>query len=132
MNFKKIGVTASAFDGLHPGHIIMLEEAKTQCDYLIALLQTNPQIDRPEKNKPFQSVFERWKQLEGCKYVDKIIPYDTEHDLVNILLSIAPDVRILGEEYKDKDYTGKNLGIPIYYNKRKHDYSTTELRNRLK
>jgi glycerol-3-phosphate cytidylyltransferase len=126
----KKGITFSAFDLLHAGHIAMLQEAKEQCDYLIVGLQTNPQIDRPTKNKPVQSTFERFMQLFGCKFVDSIIPYDTEEDLVNMLKIIKPDIRILGEEYKDKDFTGKGL-VPEYFNKRTHGYSTSELRKRL-
>lgn len=126
----KIGITASACDLLHPGHLAMLREAKTQCDFLIVALHTNPQIDRPTKNKPVETTFERWMRLEACKYVDQIIPYDTEEDLVNLLLTIKPDVRILGEEYKSKDFTGHGL-VPEYFNTRKHNYSTTALRNRL-
>lgn len=129
---SKIGFTASAFDLLHPGHIAMLEEAKSQCDYLIVGLHTNPQIDRPVKNKPLQSTFERYVQLRGCRYVDEIMPYDTEEDLLNLLMAFNPHVRIIGEEYRDKVFTGKELDIPIYYNMRQHNYSTTALRERLK
>lgn len=128
---NKIGITASTFDLLHAGHILMLKEAKEQCDYLIVALQTDPTIDRPEKNKPVQSVFERFTQLAACKYVDEIIPYETEKDLMNILSSIRIDVRILGEEYRDKSFTGENLPIEIYFNSRKHDFSSTELRERV-
>lgn len=127
---KRTGFTCSAFDLLHAGHIVMLEEAKTQCDYLIVGLHTNPQIDRPEKNKPIQSTLERFIQLKGCRFVDEIIPYDTEEDLLNLLKIIQPDVRILGQEYENKDFTGKSLNIPIYYNKRQHSYSSSELRKR--
>jgi glycerol-3-phosphate cytidylyltransferase len=125
------GFTCSAFDLLHAGHIAMLEEAKTQCDYLIVGLHTNPQIDRPHKNKPVQSTFERYLQLKGCKYVDEIIPYDTEADLVNLLKVVQPDVRILGIEYKDTNFTGKDLPIKIYFNTRGHNYSSTELKKRI-
>ena len=128
---NKIGITASTFDLLHAGHILMLKEAKEQCDYLIVALQTDPTVDRPEKNKPVQSVFERFTQLAACKYVDEIIPYETEKDLMNILSSIHIDVRILGEEYRDKSFTGENLPIEIYFNSRKHDFSSTELRERV-
>ena len=127
----KIGFTCSAFDLLHPGHLFMLEEARMQCDYLIVGLHTNPQIDRPQKNKPVQSTFERYIQLRACKYVDEVIPYDTENDLLNLLKSIKIDVRILGKEYEGRDFTGKQLDIPLYFNKREHNYSSTELRNRL-
>lgn len=126
-----IGFTASACDLLHTGHIAMLEEAKTQCDYLVVGLHTDPTIDRPEKNKPIQSTFERFIQLKGCKYVDDIIPYDTEGDLLNLLEILQPDVRIIGEEYRNKYFTGKELPIPLYYNKRQHNYSTTSLRKRI-
>lgn len=108
----------------------MLEEAKSKCDYLIVALHTNPQIDRPAKNKPVESTFERWVRLKACKFVDEIIPYDTEEDLVNLIKIVNPDIRILGEEYKDKDFTGKGL-VFEYFNKRSHNYSTTALRKRL-
>lgn len=132
----KIGFTCSTFDLFHAGHLLMLEEAKKQCDYLIVGLQTDPTIDRPtEKNKPVQSVFERWIQLESCKYVDKVIPYATEKELIDILLSYPIDVRILGEEYANKDFTGKyectKKEIELYFNKREHSFSTTELRQRV-
>ena len=110
----------------------MLEEAKQQCDYLIVGLQTDPTIDRPtEKNKPVQSVFERFIQVEACKYVDKVIPYATEKELADILLSYPIDVRILGEEYMQRPFTGDNMGMELYFNKRRHSFSTTELRNRV-
>ena len=113
----------------------MLEDAKAQCDYLIAALQTEPTIDRPEKNKPIQSVVERYIQLKGCKYVDEIVPYQTEKDLEDIFLSFDLDVRIIGEEYRDKGFTAKHIclmkGIKIYYNPRQHKFSSTELRERL-
>jgi glycerol-3-phosphate cytidylyltransferase len=109
----------------------MLEEAKQHCDYLIVGLQTDPTLDRPEKNKPVQSVYERYVQLKGCKYVDEIIPYSTEEDLLNLLTSINYDVRILGEEYRIKNFTGKHLDKEYYYNTRNHNYSSTELRKRI-
>ena len=128
----KIGFTCSTFDLFHAGHLLMLEEAKKQCDYLIVGLQTDPTIDRPkEKNKPVQSVFERFIQLEACKYVDQVIPYATEKELIDILLSYHIDVRILGEEYMEKDFTGMELGMEFYFNQRKHSFSTTELRQRV-
>jgi glycerol-3-phosphate cytidylyltransferase len=128
----KTGFTCSTFDLFHAGHLLMLEEAKKQCDYLIVGLQTDPTIDRPkEKNKPVQSVFERFIQLEACKYVDKVIPYATEKELIDILLSYHIDVRILGEEYQEKDFTGMELGMEFYFNQRKHSFSTTELRQRV-
>ena len=132
----KIGFTCSTFDLFHAGHLLMLEEAKKQCDYLIVGLQTDPTIDRPkEKNKPVQSVFERFIQLEACKYVDKVIPYATEKELIDILLSYHIDVRILGQEYETEDFTGRyeciNRGIEFYFNKREHNFSTSELRQRV-
>lgn len=132
----KIGFVASAFDLLHSGHIVMLEEAKSVCDYLIVGLQIDPSIDRPTKNKPAQTVVERYLQLRGCKYVDEIIPYITESDLEDILLSMKIDIRILGDEYKDLDFTGKDIcrkrGIELYFNKRDHRFSSSGLRNRIK
>lgn len=131
----KIGFTASAFDFLHAGHIIMLKEAKTKCDYLICGLQVNPNIDRAEKNKPIQTLVERYTQLKSVKYVDEIIPYETESDIIDILQMYPINIRILGEEYRDTNFTGKNtceqLGIEIYFNKRNHRFSSSELRNRI-
>lgn len=129
------GFTCSAFDLLHAGHIEMLKDARDQCDYLIVGLQTDPTIDRPEKNQPVQNVSERFIQLDALGCVDEIIPYATEAELLNLIKMIDPYVRILGEEYKDKDFTGRdfceNEGIELYYNKRKHDYSTSDLRRRV-
>ncbi|OCB78218.1 glycerol-3-phosphate cytidylyltransferase [Flavobacterium piscis] len=126
------GITFSAFDLLHAGHVKMLEEAKMHCDYLIAGLQTDPTIDRPEKNKPTQTVVERYIQLKACKFVDEIIPYATEQDLQDILQSFAIDVRIIGEEYKDTNFTGRDycekMGIRLIYNKRRHRFSSSGLR----
>jgi glycerol-3-phosphate cytidylyltransferase len=132
----KIGFTCSTFDLFHAGHIIMLKEAKQQCDYLIVGLQTDPTIDRPiEKNKPVQSVFERFVQLQACKYVDEVIVYATEKELVDILLSYPINVRILGNEYEHKSFTGRqecvDKGIKFYFNSRSHSFSTTELRQRV-
>jgi glycerol-3-phosphate cytidylyltransferase len=128
----KIGITFSAFDLLHAGHIKMLEEAKGQCDYLIVGLQTDPTIDRPEKNRPTQSVVERYIQLKGCKHVDEIVPYATEQDLEDILRSFKLDVRIVGDEYKDKNFTGRNYceekGIALFFNIRDHRFSSSSLR----
>jgi glycerol-3-phosphate cytidylyltransferase len=128
----KTGFTCSCFDLFHAGHIMMLKEAKSKCDYLIVGLQTDPTIDRPEKNKPIQSVFERFVQLDSCKYVDEVVVYATEKDLLDILHSYPIDIRIVGDEYKDKEFTGKTLEhIEMYYNSRKHSFSTTELRKRV-
>ena len=128
----KIGFTCSTFDLFHAGHIMMLKDAKEQCDYLIVGLQTDPTIDRAEKNKPVQSVFERFVQLDACKYVDEVVVYATEKELLDILQSYDIDVRIIGEEYEDKGFTGKHLPMEVYYNKRRHSFSTTELRKRVK
>ena len=130
-----IGFTASTFDLLHAGHIIMLREAKVQCDHLIVGLQVDPSIDRPEKNKPVQTVVERYTQLQAVKYVDEIIPYSTEQDLEDILNLLPIDIRILGVEYREKDFTGrdicKNRGIQLYFNKRDHRFSSSDLRRRI-
>lgn len=132
----KVGITFSAFDLLHAGHITMLEEAKRQCDYLIAALQTDPTIDRPEKNRPTQSVVERYIQLKGCRFVDEIVPYATEQDLEDILRSFKIDVRIIGDEYKDKNFTGRSYceekGIVLYFNVRDHRFSSSSLRKEVK
>ena len=127
----KVGFTCSCFDLFHAGHIMMLKEAKQQCDYLIVGLQTDPTIDRKEKNKPVQSIFERFVQLESCRYVDEIVPYATEKDLLDILRGYPIDVRIIGEEYRDKQFTGYDLPIAVYFNSRQHSFSTTELRSRI-
>ena len=129
----KIGFTCSTFDLFHAGHIMMLKEAKTQCDYLIVGLQTDPTIDRPDtKNKPIQTLFERFVQLSACKYVDEIIPYSTEKELLDILLSYPIDVRIIGEEYKNAQYTGYEMDIETYFNSRRHSFSSTNLRQRVR
>jgi glycerol-3-phosphate cytidylyltransferase len=129
---KKIGITFSAFDLFHAGHVKMLEDAKRQCDYLIVGLQTDPTLDRPEKNKPTQTVVERYIQLKGCKHVDEIVPYATEQDLEDILQSFDIDMRIIGDEYLNKDFTGRRYceekGIELYFNKRDHRFSSTSLR----
>jgi len=128
----KIGFTCSTFDLFHAGHILMLEEAKKQCDFLIVGLQTDPTNDRADtKNKPVQGVFERWAQLKSCKFIDQIIPYANEKELRDILLSFRIDVRILGEEYKGKEFTGHDIPMEFYFNSRKHSFSTTELRQRV-
>ena len=127
----KIGFTCSCFDLLHAGHILMLKDAKEQCDKLIIGLQTDPTLDRPEKNKPIQSQKERYIQLEAVKYVDEIFTYDTEEDLYKKLLDIKPDVRILGSDYIGKSFTGDDLDIKIYYHDRSHNYSSTNLRQRI-
>ena len=129
----KIGFTCSCFDLLHAGHILMLKDSKKQCDYLVVGLQTDPTIDRAEKNKPIQSLQERKIQLEAIKYIDKIIIYETENDLYNLVYNMMPDVRILGTDYIDKYFTGVDIeGIDIYFHKRDHDYSTSSLREKIK
>jgi glycerol-3-phosphate cytidylyltransferase len=132
---KIVGFTASTFDLLHAGHVSMLREAKEQCDYLICGLQVDPSLDRPEKNKPVQSLVERYTQLAGVKYVDEIIPYQSEDDLIDILNMVNIDIRIIGAEYKDTSFTGRatcaKRGIEIYFNKRDHRFSTSDLRKRV-
>lgn len=135
-DFKRIvGITFSTFDLLHAGHVAMLREAKEQCDYLICGLQVDPSLDRLDKNKPVQTLVERWTQLQGVKYVDEIIPYQTERDLEDILQLFNIDIRIIGEEYKNGKFTGRatcaKRGIEIYFNKRDHRFSTSDLRNRV-
>ena len=131
----KVGITFSAFDLLHAGHVQMLKEAKDQCDFLMVGLQVDPTIDRAEKNQPVQSVVERYIQLDGCRYVDKIIPYSCEQDLVDILQSYKVDIRVLGVEYKGTDFTGREYcetqGIQLYYNTRDHRFSSSALRRRV-
>ncbi len=132
----RVGITFSTFDLFHAGHVLMLKEAKESCDHLIAGIQTDPTIDRPGiKNKPVQSIVERQIQVNGCKYVDSIVVYESEKDVEDILKSTKIDVRILGIEYKDKEFTGKSIckekGIELVFNSRDHDWSTTELRNRI-
>jgi len=133
---KKIGITFSTFDLLHAGHVAMLSEAKNHCDYLIAGLQTDPTIDRPDtKNKPIQSIVERQIQLSACRYVDEVVVYQTEQDLRDLLLILPVDVRILGVEYKDKDFSGAeecyDRGIEIVFNGRDHSFSSSSLRKRV-
>lgn len=134
---KKIGITFSTFDlGPHAGHIAMLSEAKNNCDYLICGLQTDPTIDRPNtKNKPVQSIVERQIQLSSCRFVDEVVVYSTEQDLIDLLLILPIDVRILGVEYQDKEFTGKvegmNKGIEHIFNSRDHSFSSSSLRKRV-
>jgi glycerol-3-phosphate cytidylyltransferase len=131
----KTGITFSAFDLMHTGHSLMLKECKENCDYLIVGLLTDPTIDRPHKNKPVQTLFERYTLLSSNKYIDEIIPYSTEKELEQILLSIVPDIRFIGEDYTDKDFTGKTIclenGIDLFFNKRKHEFSSTSLRKKI-
>ena len=129
---KKIGVTFSTFDLLHPRHILMLEDCKRVCDYLIVALQTDPSLDRDTKNVPVQSIEEREIQVSGCKHVDEVIIYEREVDIIEILKTIDWDVRILGDEYKDKPFTGREESLDkCYFNSRPHDFSTSELRERV-
>lgn len=133
---KKIGITFSAFDLFHAGHIAMLAEAKNHCDYLICGIQTDPTIDRPDtKNKPVQSLVERQIQLSACRFVDEIVVYQTEQDLVDLILTLPLDVRILGVEYEDTNFTGRNegagRGIHHVFNKRDHSFSSSNLRKRV-
>ena len=132
----KIGFNCSSFDLLHAGHIAMLAEARNHCDYLIAALQTDPTIDRPDsKNPPVQTIVERQIQLSACRYVDEVVVYQTEQDLIDLLLILPLDVRILGTEYEDQNFTGRNegagRGIQVIFNKRDHSFSSSSLRKRV-
>lgn len=134
-NKQKIGFTASSFDLIHPGHIFMLEECKNFCDYLIVGLMSDPTKDRKDKNKPIQTLFERYASLSAIKYIDKIIPYESESDLEQIFLSLPINIRFIGEDYLNKDFTAKkiceDLNIEIFYNSRKHKFSSSEIRKRV-
>ena len=131
-----VGFTCGAFDLLHPGHLAMLAECKKQCDYLVVGLHSDPTIDRPEKNKPVQTLYERWMQLNACKFVDEIIPYDTEKDLVNMMGTLEINTRFVGADHFNDKITGQSIcdvrGINIVFNHRTHSYSSSELRGRLK
>jgi glycerol-3-phosphate cytidylyltransferase len=132
MREERVGIVASCFDLFHAGHVLMLMEAKDECDRLVVALQSDPTIDRPEKNKPVQALSERYIQLEACKFVDQIVPYDTEADLYNLLAGFDWDVRFLGMDYINRtDFTGSDLDIPIHYCSRKHNYSSSGLRERI-
>lgn len=126
-----IGFTCGAFDLLHAGHVVMLKEAKNNCDKLVVGLQTDPSIDRQDKNKPIQSVYERFVQLNAVKYVDEIIPYDTEQSLMDLLQSQEIDIRFVGEEYRESKLTGRDL-IKLHYTSRRHSFSSTNLRKVIK
>jgi glycerol-3-phosphate cytidylyltransferase len=131
-----VGFTCSSFDLLHAGHVTMLRDAKAHCDYLICGLQVDPSIDRGNKNSPVQTIVERYSQLNAVGYVDEIIPYVTEQDLEDILAMYQIDLRILGDEYRDKDFTGKDIcrkrGIQLYFNERSHRFSSSDLRDRVR
>jgi glycerol-3-phosphate cytidylyltransferase len=132
----KIGFNCSSFDLLHAGHVTMLKMEKQLCDYVIVALQVDPTIDRPGiKNKPTQSIYERYVQLQACRYVDEILVYSTEYDLLQILMTQKINIRFLSEEYLNRDFTGKQYciqnGIELHYHKREHNYSSSELRNRV-
>ena len=128
----KTGITFGAFDLFHAGHILMLEEAKTVCDHLIVAIQTDPSLDRETKNSPVQSIEEREIQVSACRYVDEVIIYDREEDLLKILDTLDWDVRVLGDEYKDKEFTGRDEYLEkCYFNKRPHSFSSSELRERV-
>lgn len=128
---QKIGFTCGTFDLFHAGHVVMLREAKQVCDYLIVGIQVDPSVDRKTKNKPVQSIIERQIQVKSCKFVDETIVYHTEDDLIDILKTLPIDVRILGGEYRNKMYTGRDLPIEVYYNKRQHSFSSSGLRERV-
>lgn len=132
----KIGFNCSSFDLFHAGHVTMLKMEKEMCDYLKVALQVDPTIDRPGiKNKPVQSIYERYVQLQGCKYVDEILVYETEQDLLNLIMTQTIHIRFLSEEYLNRDFTGKqyclNNGIELHYHKRQHQYSSSDLRKRV-
>ena len=128
----KKGITFGAFDLFHAGHVLMLKEAKSICDYLIVCIQSDPSLDRVEKDKPIQSVVEREIQVSACTYVDEVIIYDSEEDVLKIIETIDWDVRILGEEYRDKEFTGRDQTLDkCYFNKRPHDFSSSQLRERV-
>ena len=128
----KKGITFGAFDLFHAGHVVMLQEAKTVCDHLIVCIQSDPSMDRSDKNPPVQSIVERQIQVAACKYVDEIVVYDTERDVLEILRSIDWDVRILGDEYRDKEFTGREETLDrCYFNTRPHSFSSSELRLRV-
>ena len=135
MKNQTVGFTCSTFDLVHAGHVVMLEEAKRQCDYLIVGIQLDPTLDRETKNKPVQSIIERQIQVKACRYVDEVVIYSTEKELEDILMTLPIDTRILGEEYMDKEFTGKDIclkrGIRFHYNKRDHYFSSTDLRKRV-
>ena len=132
MASERVGIVASCFDLFHAGHVLMLMEAKENCDRPVVALQSDPTIDRPEKNKPVQALSERYIQLEACKYVDQIIPYDTEADLLNLLTGYDWDVRFLGDDYFHRnDYTGYGLDLQVKFLSRKHNYSSSGLRDRI-
>ena len=131
MENKKIGFTCSTFDLLHPGHIIMLRDCKNVCNYLVVGLQIDPTIDRKYKNKPIQTLEERKIMIESIRYVDEVRIYKTEEDLVNLIKKINPDVRIIGSDWEGKQITGGDLNIPLYIHPRKHNYSSTNLRNKI-
>lgn len=131
---KIIGITASCFDLCHPGHLEMLKYCKKYCNYLIVLLQTDPSIDRKEKRKPIETIYERYVRLKNCKWVDEIIPYDTENDLLNILQMLDYNIRFIGEEYKDKNFTGRDIPghlLKCHFNPRRHSFSSTNLIKRI-
>ena len=127
----KVGITVSTFDLLHSGHTLMLNECRSRCDFLVVGLMTDPTIDRKNKMKPLQTTMERYIQLCGFKGVDLIVPLDTENDIINLLKILKPDIRFVGEEYKGVEFTGKDLGIEIYYNNRQHDYSSTKIKQKI-
>ena len=127
----KVGFTCGAWDLFHAGHVLFLKEAKSHCDYLVVGLHTNPNIDRASKNVPVQTTYERYIQLMGCRHVDEIVPYDTELDLLNVLSTMKFHVRFLGTDYENTAFTGDNVLLDIIYIDRSHNYSTSELRNRI-
>jgi len=132
MERKLVGFTCGAMDLLHAGHVLMLKECKSQCDHLIVGLQTDPTIDRPDKNKPIETLEERKIRLEGCKYVDEVMIYNTEADLYELLKKLKPDVRFVGADHENKPFTGDDLPIKVIFNSRDHHFSSTSLKERIR
>lgn len=128
----EMGFTCGSFDLLHPGHLLMLKDCKKHCDFLVVGLQVDPSVDRPAKNKPIETLEERHLRLESCKYVDQIMIYRTEEDLLHMLKALRPDIRFIGVDHQDKEFTGHDLNIPIHWNRRDHHHSSSGLRNRIK
>lgn len=132
MSRRIIGFSCGTFDLTHAGHYLMFEECKKSCDRLIIGLQTNPHINRPEKHIPIQTIEERGIQVKACKWVDKVYIYETEEDLITLLKYLKPDIRFLGKDWKGKHFTGDNLPIKVIFNARNHNYSSSNLIERIR
>jgi glycerol-3-phosphate cytidylyltransferase len=131
MHKKRVGFTCGTFDLLHTGHALMLEEARDQCDWLVVGVQSDPSLDRRNKNKPIQAYDERVAMVQSIKWVDEVCCYDTEDQLYNLLIEINPAIRIVGADWKGRKFTGHDLDIAVFFNTRDHDYSTSNLRERV-